>query len=43
MAKATEWGFLKRKSLNKIAHLVPEHKINAVKKIDWSMQGKVTC
>jgi integrase len=25
------------------AHLAPEHKINAVKKIDWSMQGKVTC
>lgn len=25
------------------AHLAPEHKINAVKKIDWSRQGKVTC
>lgn len=25
------------------AHLAPEHKINAVKKIDWSMQGSVSC
>src|SRR3990167_10336288 len=25
------------------AHLAPEHKINAVKKIDWSMQGLVSC
>ncbi len=25
------------------AHLAPEHKINAVEKIDWSMQGLVSC
>lgn len=25
------------------AHLAPEHKINAVRKIDWSTQGSISC
>jgi site-specific recombinase XerD len=25
------------------AHLASEHKINAVRKIDWSTQGSISC
>lgn len=36
-------GHLDIKITLKYAHLAPEHKINAVRKIDWTMSGAVFC